>query len=91
MVAEQKEIVRRVETLFALADQIEALHKGEGTRRSSPNRFSPKPSAANSFLKIRTTNRLRLLERIKQQKTGNGNAPPKTGSRRRFQPAKSSR
>src|SRR5437660_7015661 len=33
-----------------------ATQKPKRTLTSSPNRFSPKPSAANSFLKIQTTN-----------------------------------
>ena len=48
--AEQREIVRRVEALFNLADQIEARYrKAQAQSISSLNPSSPKLSEANSF------------------------------------------
>jgi type I restriction enzyme S subunit len=53
-IPEQHEIVRRVETLFAFADCLEACF---ATARTAVDRCALKPSAVNSCRNVRTMNR----------------------------------
>ena len=50
-VTEQKEIVRRIESLFKLADNIEQQHQQAEIDLETLNQYSLKPSEANLFPK----------------------------------------